>query len=357
MKKTRPKEQQQLHLHATPSARMPSETTSPRRSSPPSAKPLAPPRLPPLAPVSQQPNPSTTQNQTIPQSPVAPAFSPITPRAVPALPAISVPPQPPPPAHNGADENTDASAPAADTSFHPQIPAQPQPRIQQPPQHKQHPEQQSAIAPTQYIPPPPPKPFSSEDSTDAIALRAAISSLQFQKKKAQDDIRTLEKVRKQALDEPERFREELRKGNVEEKRMTSGDVRAILDAESDDDEDDEQQDEGPGQDSKKEGGGMTNGNSTEKHTFDRIPGPQNVIRTPHVNWEKYHVVGEPLDRMHEQQRKWPGQRYTHDTDRGREFSVAAPYSPWLDRLEDASAGADGTVSEHPMETRRGGVRK
>ena len=240
----------------------------------------------------------------------------------------------------------------------------------QPSTTQPQPEQVSrpAIAPTEYIPPPRPQPFSSEDSTDAIALRAAISSLQFQKKKAQDDIRTLEKVRKQALDDPTRFKEELAAGRVQEKKITAGDVRAILDADSDDDDDeDEVMHDTFSNSNTNTTRGAENGST---QPFPTIPGPQNVVRMPHINWDKYHIVGEPLDQMHEQQRKWAG-NFAYGTDRGREFSVAAPYSPWLDPLDSSSgqdrkdsgggggsfSSASGTISEHPMETRRGGVRK
>jgi hypothetical protein len=220
-----------------------------------------------------------------------------------------------------------------------------------------------SIAPTaQYIPQPPPQPFSSEDATDAIALRAAISSLQFQKKKAQDDIRALEKIRKKALDEPALFRTELAAGRLKEQSPKVGNLQAILDkAGSDDDDEDE----------------VVFGGSEDKHSdskdslppFGQIPGPQNVVRMPYVNWDKYHVTGEPLDALHEQQRKWPGS-FSYGQDRGREHAVAAPYSPWLDPLDSEQQAWDverrndsvatpgtavtptGTVSEHPMETRR-----
>ena len=250
-------------------------------------------------------------------------------------------------------------------------------------------EPKPAIAPTQFIPQPPPQPFSGEDSTDAIALRAAISSLQFQKKKASDDIRTLEKTRRQALDDPTRFKEELAAGRVQEKKLIAGDVRAILDAESDEDDledevmadatagaertDDmedvkvpEIPDSQPSRPTTSDGKFESIPPITKKPAkppFNTIPGPQNVVRMPHINWDKYHITGEPLDRMHEQQRRWPGST-AYGTDRGREFSVAAPYSPWQDSLDgqqdrkdSGGSFADGTGSEHPMETRRGGVRK
>lgn len=176
-------------------------------------------------------------------------------------------------------------------------------------------------------------------------------------------------MRKQALEDPERFREELAAGRVQEKKMTAGNLRAILDADSDDDDDEEEEDEVMHENNTTADTSRTaNGTTAQHQPFERVPGPQNVVRMPHVNWDKYHIVGEPLDRMHEQQRKWPG-NFAYGTDRGREFTVAAPYSPWLDPLEggghdmrkDSAGGsfssANGTVSEHPMETRRGGVRK
>lgn len=233
----------------------------------------------------------------------------------------------------------------------------------------------------EYIPAPPPQPFSGEDATDAIALRAAISSLQFQKSKAQDDIRTLEKLRKKALEEPENFKAELAAGRLKEDKPKVGDLQAVLDeedsGEGDDDEivfgsENETEKSAKKADSMDLDAAKPSDKKSPNSTFDRIPGPQNIIRTPYVNWEKYHITGAPLDQLHEQQRKWPGQApFGHD--RGREYAVAAPYSPWLDTLEaQASHGEQrwerndsgpfmtpisgmtptGSISEHPMETRR-----
>ena len=247
--------------------------------------------------------------------------------------------------------------------------------------------------PAEYISPPPPQPFSSEDATDAIALRAAISSLQFQKKKAQDDIRALEKIRKQALDDPEVFKNELAAGRLNERKPQIGDLRAILDQADSDSEDgdgeharlgasadDEEVSNGAqettklveipdSQPSRPTTSSSTRPPQTNAHNpppFDSIPGPQNVVRMPYINWEKYHISGDALDSMHEQQRRWPG-NFAYGQDRGREHVVAAPYSPWLDSLDgqqrwDVESRKDSiatpvvtpTVSEHPMETRRGG---
>ncbi|TKA31824.1 hypothetical protein B0A50_01903 [Salinomyces thailandicus] len=313
--------------------------------------------------------PPSSSSQDAP-SPVAPAYSPITPKVQPVLPAIA---------------SSQDAAPAA--------PAPTDANTQQPPASDQQ-VTASAIPPTEYIPQPPPQPFSSEDSTDAIALRAAISALQFQKKKARDDLRTLETTKRHALDHPQQFKDALIAGKLKEQRHPFGGVQAILD---EPDEDDGEEDAGLGAedeemtdadeqiadtkpaevlDSQPSQPTTSSGKQPQREPqpkkapeFPAIPGAQNVVRMPHINWEKYHVLGDPLDRMHEQQRRWPGST-AYGQDRGREHAVAAPYSPFHDHLEAHNGQAanakrndsfaahqhapspTGTVSEHPMETRR-----
>ncbi|TKA83522.1 hypothetical protein B0A55_00534 [Friedmanniomyces simplex] len=291
-------------------------------------------------------------------SPVAPEYSPITPKVQPVLPA---------PSQHGS------------ARFVP-----PEPNVQQSPA--------GAIAPAEYIPQPSPLPFSSEDSTDAIALRAAISALQFQRKKAQDDLRTLEGAKSDALADPMHFRNELVAGRLREQRPQFGGVQAILeraDSEDDSDEDEKEAalgaDEQASQDIAERPAEVPDSQPSCPDTssapdpaqspstkpppdFTRIPGPQDIVRMPHINWEKYHIVGEALDQLHEQQRRWPGSTFAYGNpqDRGREFAVAAPYSLFqgvlgegqMEGRKDSGAPADagvsamGTVSEHPMETRR-----
>lgn len=323
---------------------------------------INPPRRPSQSSPSQQSPPldpatavAAPQTQESP-SPVAPAYSPITPTVQPALPAHYSP-------HDDEEERIATDA-----------------RTEQQPQ--------PGRLPAHYVAQPAPLPFSSENSTDALALRAAISSLQFQKKKAQEDIRALARIRQQALEDPPRFKSQLAAGKLKEQRLTVGDLRAILDASDDDDEENDDAEgtmgegqKGPVIGAQAELGSlndveMENSDSTaqrpaeveESHLsglertlststpFEPIPGPQNVVRMPYINWEKYHIVGEPLDRIHEQQRRWPGS-FDYGRDRGREHTVAAPYSPWLDHVERKGSGSGATpsVSEHPMETRRRGT--
>ncbi|EME88411.1 uncharacterized protein MYCFIDRAFT_17070, partial [Pseudocercospora fijiensis CIRAD86] len=229
-------------------------------------------------------------------SPVAPAYSPITPKARPALPVND-------------SINNDNVPPAFQ-----QIPPKP---VQEQPVNGPVP---ATVPPAEYIPQPPNLPFSSKDATDAVALRAAISTLQFQKQKAQDDIHMLEKVKKLALDDPEYFKEELAAGRLKEQRPKMGDLQAILDAPEDGDSDDEQSSRQPP-------------STSRAQSFPRIPGPQDVVRMPHINWNKYGIAGEPLETMHEQQKKWPGSTQGYGVSRGREYAVAAPYSPFHDQID------------------------
>lgn len=307
---------------------------------------------------------TNTQKSTGSSSPVAPAYSPITPKVQPVLPATVHAPFVP--AENGGNFTFSPGEPSAPPL--PQLPSQPQ--QQQP---------KSAIAPTEYIPQPPNLPFSSEDATDAIALRAAISTLQFQKMKAKDDLKTLENIKQLALDDPDHFKTELAAGRLNESRPRLGDLRAILDEEDDDeDENDEEEvklgaaQEGESIKSHPEDSKSSPTSKKDADTaksFPRIPGPQSVVRMPPVNWDKYGIVGEPLESMHAQQRRWPGSTSSIGQEKGREHTIAAPYSPFLDILDarqrdsnddtrkDSGATSStppGTLSEHPMETRSRG---
>ncbi|KAK3112197.1 hypothetical protein LTR53_011785 [Teratosphaeriaceae sp. CCFEE 6253] len=313
----------------------------------------------PLIPVLPRPCTATTDSLA------APEYSPITPKVQPILPA---------------------------TTHYDACPIEP------PETHAQS--MPSAIAPAECIPQPAPLPFSSEDSTDAIALRAAISSLQYQRKKAQDDLRKLEEIKRDALEHPQHFRDELVAGRLREQRPSFGGVQAILDAEESDDDSDDSEDEAlprandvempdahpdlapeiPDSQPSRPGTSSAAPKPSPLQPlpdFTSIPGPQTVVRMPAVKWEKYHVVGDALDHLHEQQRRWPGSTFAYGRERGREHSVAAPFSPFQDGMlvgggagEDGEGGrkdsgatgglggasATGTVSEHPMETRRGSQR-
>lgn len=84
-----------------------------------------------------------------------------------------------------------------------------------------------------------------------------------------------------------------------------------------------------------ESGGMEKVISDKK--FEDIPGPQNIVRCPPIEWGKYRVVGEALDKLHEEERRRPGgERAVEDVAGARvrvpEAVIAAPYDAFLDRL-------------------------
>jgi hypothetical protein len=83
------------------------------------------------------------------------------------------------------------------------------------------------------------------------------------------------------------------------------------------------------------GSKRTNVDGSPASKFGHIPTPQNVVRMPPINWAKYQVVGEPLNRMHEEQlyRPTPGEPRR---ERAPEHVLAAPYRPLVDHLETPS---------------------
>lgn len=171
-------------------------------------------------------------------------------------------------------------------------------------------------APPVFKPQPQPVPISESENPDAIALRSAISILQLQKQQSLRDIKTLERIKAAAAADPEGFAHDLTTG-----RLKTEDRGTVLQFTDDDAMDtDEIDNKRPTQ------------SATDKDTstspFGRIPPPQNVVRMPPINWAKYQVIGEPLDRMHQEQlrRPTPGEP-------APEYKLASPYRPLVDQLE------------------------
>ncbi|KLJ09602.1 hypothetical protein EMPG_14976 [Blastomyces silverae] len=192
-------------------------------------------------------------------------------------------------------------------------------------------------APT-FMAEPAPVPISESDNPDAIALRSAISILQIQKQQAVRDIKTLDHLKQAAVAHPEAFARELAKGSLTSK---SGDIFNPTGLEEDGDEDEHA------------GGIMAQANTSKpsvtdegamdideqpRLAFGKIPAPQSVVRMPPINWAKYHIVGEPLDKLHEEQRRRPSAGEPRRDDaplqqRAPEHFIAAPYRPFTDNLE------------------------
>ena len=84
--------------------------------------------------------------------------------------------------------------------------------------------------------------------------------------------------------------------------------------------------------------------------YGPFPRPQNIVRCPPINWAKYHVVGEALDKLHEEQISHPTSGEPQkdiDLARSPKYMIAAPYRPWTDKLPDPSMRTKGEESKPP----------
>lgn len=199
---------------------------------------------------------------------------------------------------------------------------------------------------------PPSLPISESDNPDAIALRSAISLLQLQRDKSRRDLQALQDLKHAAIADPHAFVRSLQEQRVQAARAHSDVLTPTLagltdtPAPLDHDQDDEATATGQRTDARKDSAHVDAKAAWSK--FPAIPQPQNIVRCPPVEWAKYHIVGEPLDKMHEEQRKWPGSseppRIANGT-RAPPHSVAAPYSPFKDGV--AKSKAPSTSASKP----------
>ncbi|KAL7629358.1 hypothetical protein AAE478_000878 [Parahypoxylon ruwenzoriense] len=254
------------------------------------------------------------------------------------------------------------------------------------------------------VAPPPPEPINFDTNPDVLALKSAISILQLQRRKAEVDMATLDRVKAAALAEPEAFVRDLTAGRirVEGDRLyvTSNGAGAEADSDSDSDsesdvdmEDAERSTagrvdgQGPAKGEQEDaqmsgaGEGSSSGSSSQASTSHRaaaatsetkkkkkrkkkdkmpsnssawatLPKPQNVVRCPPINWSQYAVVGESLDKLHNEQLSRPTQgtpaaiaadgRYEFSGGSGKQeklVGIAAPYMPGKDKVERKPRGS------------------
>jgi hypothetical protein len=141
-----------------------------------------------------------------------------------------------------------------------------------------------------------------------------------QKQQSLRDIQALDRLKESAAADPERFAHQLAAGTL--KTEDHGTVIQFSANAATDDEDEE--------------AGPKPTNLSPASNFGHIPIPQNVVRMPPINWGKYQVVGESLDRMHEEQlqRPSPGE----PGQRAPEHLLASPYRPLVDQLGTPKPG-------------------
>ena len=179
---------------------------------------------------------------------------------------------------------------------------------------------------------PPSEPISESTNPDAIALRAALGILQIQRQRTLRDMQTLAKQKDQALDDPGGFSKAMAEGTIRSRQP-----QGILGAPKD--EQAHASSTGSGDDRDYSGA------STDKFSdFGEIPTAQNVARCPPINWSKYHVVGEVLDKLHQDQQTRPDSGHGQE-ERPLVHQIAAPYNPWTDKLPDKSVRTRSDASK------------
>jgi hypothetical protein len=200
---------------------------------------------------------------------------------------------------------------------------------------------------------PPSLPISESDNPDAIALRSAISLLQLQRDKSRRDLQALQDLKHAAVADPHAFVRSLQEQRAQAARTHSDVLTPTLAGLADtpvgprhDDNHDEATSTGQRIDARKDSAHVDAKAAWTR--FPAIPQPQNIVRCPPVEWAKYHIVGEPLDKMHEEQRKWPGSSEPPRIANGMRappHSVTAPYSPFKDGV--AKSKVSSTSASKP----------
>ncbi|KAH6638177.1 hypothetical protein C7974DRAFT_155771 [Boeremia exigua] len=218
--------------------------------------------------------------------------------------------------------------------------------------HASAPASAPAPAPATFRQKPPSVPISESENPDAIALRSAISLLQIQREKSKRDLKALEELKHAAVQDPESFMRSLQAQRAQaagaHHDVLTPTLAGLADmAESSDDTTAGQQSGAARKDS-------VNVDHKTTPKFPAIPQPQNVVRCPPIEWAKYHIVGEPLNKMHDEQKKWPGSGEPPKLANGHRappHSIAAPYSPFKDAVgtksKSPSTGPSGKTKKTP----------
>ncbi|KAL5116279.1 hypothetical protein ACEQ8H_005837 [Pleosporales sp. CAS-2024a] len=171
---------------------------------------------------------------------------------------------------------------------------------------------------------PPSVALAESDNPDVIALRSAISLLQLQREKSRRDLKALAELKTVAVADPHGFVQSMQQKRAHAAQSYADVLTPTLAGLAD----------APvAPDAPKDSADV--GAPAGPTKFPPIPQPQNIVRCPPVNWDKYHIVGEPLDKLHEEQQKWPGQSEPPRTQSGARappHAIAAPYSPFTDGI-------------------------
>ncbi|KAF2850663.1 hypothetical protein T440DRAFT_81216 [Plenodomus tracheiphilus IPT5] len=190
-----------------------------------------------------------------------------------------------------------------------------------------------------FIPQPPAVAISESENPDAIALRSAISLLQLQREKSKRDLKALQELKAVAVADPQAFARSIQQQQAQATQLYHDILTPTLAGLTDTVPSHEQYtDTGLGANARKDSADLN-----AKLPLTRIPPipqPQNIVRCPPIEWSKYHISGEPLDKLHEEQKKWPGSTEPPRAKSGQRappHSVSAPYSPFTDNVSPATS--------------------
>ena len=167
---------------------------------------------------------------------------------------------------------------------------------------------------------------SESDNADVIALRSTIAILQQQRDQSIRDVKTLERQKEEALSDPQVFAQRIVSG-----KLRTGTNGGLLGQSGDEKSLRPFINGTKGPDEKAA--------TSYKNCIELIPGPQDVVRVPPIEWAKYHVVGGALEKLHAEQKKHPASGgLTDDGEytKGLESVVAAPYRPLIDEVPGSS---------------------
>ena len=181
-----------------------------------------------------------------------------------------------------------------------------------------------------------------DTNPDVIALKATMAVLLNQNNTGRKDIVTLNNMKDQALKDPEGFLRALATGEIKVRRKDP----LFFPGEEDEDEEDGKQTDDSGREAE--------GPEKKKRKWDQLPSAQSVVRVPPINWAQYGIVGESLDKIHEDQlarptegvpaRIMPDGTVVHGGDGARrpaDLGVAAPYTPGRDKIEKMGTRKSG----------------
>ncbi|KAL8350646.1 hypothetical protein RB601_001074 [Gaeumannomyces tritici] len=246
-----------------------------------------------------------------------------------------------------------------------------------------------AAAGTALDAPPPPLPLDFDANPDVLALKSAISVLQIQRARAAADVARLAGAKAAALEDPDAFLRDLAEGRV----STAPAAPTLFDAGRDDGDSDSEsgsdssESDGAEHDGHRAAGDLCKGkepatgessdsgdhanrgadstaqtkekkrkkkgHKPQQPPWRELPQRQNVVRCPPINWAQYAVVGESLEKLHNEQLTrpdlgtprviGPGGVYEFKGDQRQQpggaqqaqrlVGVASPYTPGRDRID------------------------